>query len=284
MTLREALAAGRERLRRAQIEDRDPDVWYLLEEAAGVGRAAYFMNPDREMTKKEVLRYEEILERRARHVPLQYILGKQEFMGLEFLVSDAVLIPRQDTEILVCEILKESKGCSVLDVCTGSGCIIISLVRLGGVTRAVACDISEPALNLAKENAKRLGAEVEFLQGDLMEPVTGRFDIIVSNPPYIASGEIEGLMPEVRDYEPRLALDGSEDGLVFYRRILAQAGEHLSARGRIWFEIGCDQAEAVSGLLLEHGYHDIRVIQDYSGLDRVVCGARSESVLEEAYV
>ncbi len=284
MTLREALTTGRKRLCQAGIEESEPDVWYLLQEAAGVRRAGYFMNPDREMTPEEAAVYEDLIEKRTRHIPLQYIIGKQEFMGLEFLVSDAVLIPRQDTEILVCEVLKESKGHSVLDVCTGSGCIIISLARLGGITRAAACDISGDALAVARENARRLGVSVEFYQGDLFDPVEGRFDVIVSNPPYIASGEIDGLMPEVRDYEPRLALDGSGDGLVFYRRILARAGEHLNAGGRIFFEIGCDQAAAVSGLLSEYGYRDIRVVRDYSGLDRVVCGSLAESKWEESNV
>ncbi|MBO5197465.1 MAG: peptide chain release factor N(5)-glutamine methyltransferase [Lachnospiraceae bacterium] len=271
MTCQTALKEGKERLLSAGIEEAALDAWYLLSAASGISRAEYFTEPQRELKEEAALQYLEGIAKRERHVPLQYILGTQEFMGLEFEVSEAVLIPRQDTEILVCEAMKAAKGASVLDVCTGSGCIIISLAKLAGAAKAAACDLSKEALLIAERNAKRLGVEVEFLQGDLFEPVAERYDVIVSNPPYIASAELEELMPEVRDYEPRLALDGSGDGLVFYRRIAAEAGKYLNPGGQLFLEIGCEQAEAVSGFLRENGYGDIRVVKDYAGLDRVVC-------------
>ena len=283
MTRKEALACGEERLIKAGIDEAGLDAWYLFAEVSGITRAQYFLDPEQTLSEECVQKYEAMLAKREKRVPLQYIIGNQEFMGLEFEVSEAVLIPRQDTEILIYEAMKlirakkagaaglSKAGCSVLDVCTGSGCIIISLAKLAGLGRAAACDISAEALAVAGRNAQRHEADVEFYQGDLFEPITDRYDMIVSNPPYIASGEIEELMPEVREYEPELALDGGKDGLIFYRRLAKEAGAHLTSGGFVLFEIGCEQGAAVSELLLENGYRNIRIIKDYAGLDRVVC-------------
>ena len=194
-------------------------------------------------------------------------------MGLKFHVSPHVLIPRQDTEILVEEALKRIRpGMDVLDLCTGSGCIIISMKKYQGQIRAAACDNSPQALAVARENAALNGVSVQFLEGDLFRPVEGMFDAIVSNPPYIPTGELAGLMPEVRDFEPRSALDGDADGLIFYRRIVNDAKNHLKPGGFLLFEIGCDQGKDVSELMWQAGYQDRNVIKDLAGLDRVVAG------------
>ena len=198
-------------------------------------------------------------------------------MGLEFGVNEHVLIPRQDTEILVEEVMREPfDGEQILDLCTGSGCILLSLLHYSNGCHGVGVDISPEALQVAKGNAKRLGIsdeQVEFQEGDLFAPLEkGRkFDLLVSNPPYIQSSVIPTLMPEVREHEPMLALDGMEDGLFFYRKITEQASRWLRTGARIYFEIGYDQAADVEQLLREAGFAEIRTVQDYAGLDRVVC-------------
>lgn len=194
-------------------------------------------------------------------------------MGLPFKVNSNVLIPRQDTETLVEEALKVVKpGEKVLDLCTGSGCIIISILKNVPGAQGTAIDISKQALLVAKENAKRNGVSVDFEWSNLFEHVTGTFDVIVSNPPYIPSEEVLKLMPEVQFFEPVLALDGKEDGLYFYREIIASCREYLKPEGTVLFEIGYDQGSAVSGLLKDAGFLDVRVIQDLAQNDRVVTG------------
>ena len=193
-------------------------------------------------------------------------------MGYSFLVSTATLIPRQDTEILVEEVSKEADGKRVLDLCTGTGCILLSLAKLCRLAEAVGTDISPEAVKTAEENAKRLEVEASFYCGDLFAavPEGARFDILVSNPPYIPSAVIDTLQPEVREHEPMRALDGDADGLKFYREIIKNAKNYLTNQGRIFFEIGCEQGAEVSGLLCAAGFHKIRVIKDLTGLDRVV--------------
>jgi release factor glutamine methyltransferase len=195
-------------------------------------------------------------------------------MGLEFDVSPHVLIPRQDTEILVEEALKLCEGKKVLDMCTGSGCIIISIAKLGKSAGVAAVDISAEALNVAKGNAAKNEVKVEFIESDLFEKVEGDYDIIVSNPPYIRTKVMEELMPEVKDHEPVIALDGSKDGLYFYRKITASLKQHLRSGGTILYEIGYDQGEAVRDILKQEGFTDILVKKDLSGLDRVVTARR----------
>lgn len=267
----ELLQDAKNILRNNGIADADIDAWYLLAHVFGMSRADYIIHAKDEAPKDIALIYKEMVEKRASHIPLQYITGVSEFMGLEFLVDENVLIPRQDTEILVEEVLKVCKGKSVLDICTGSGCIILSLAKLGSLKKAVGCDISVKALQVAKKNADKLGVEVTLICSDIFENIEGKYDIIVSNPPYIKSEEISSLMPEVRDHEPRLALEGGSDGLIFYRRIINDLKRFINPGGYIFFETGYDQGEAVKDLLTTAGFSDIYIKKDLSGLDRVVC-------------
>ena len=272
MTLSGLLREGREALQAAGIPEWDLDAWYLLEYAAHCTKNEYFLRPEKEVLPQEKQLYRTLIRKRSAHIPLQYLTGSQEFMGLSFFVDENVLIPRQDTEILVEEALRAlGSGMRVLDVCTGSGCILLSLLKLCAGLEGTGTDLSEKALQVAGENARRLGVEASFVQGDLFEPVSGKYDCIVSNPPYIASREVDVLMEEVRDHEPRMALDGGEDGLYFYRKIAAQSPKYLNDRGRIFLEIGFDQGEAVAGLLAP-AFDEVRIVQDLAGLDRVVCG------------
>ena len=274
MTARELLSWGEGRLSEAGIDDAKLDAWYLLEYSLPTDRVSFLMNGSKSVTEEKKQQYEVLIEKRASHTPLQHLTGVQDFMGLPFKVNEHVLIPRQDTEVLVEEVLKESKGKKVLDMCTGSGCIIISLAKLGKIESATAVDISAKALEVAKINAEALEAEVTFVESNLFDKVEGRYDIIVSNPPYIESEEVDKLAPEVKDHEPRLALDGTEDGLYFYQKIIEEADAFLTENGAIFFEIGYNQGEAVSELLRAKGYQDIKVIKDLPGLDRVVTGKR----------
>ena len=274
MTWQQVLKAGVRRLQDCKIQEAQQDAWILLEEYGQIDRAHYFLIQMEEMPQERREAYELVIEKRAQRIPVQQITGRQEFCGLEFQVNEHVLIPRQDTECLVEEALKKIKpGDRILDLCTGSGCIIISIQKLmKDQCHCFASDISEEALAVAKKNAKELRADVSFFQGDLFEPVEGRFDCMVSNPPYIESSVIEGLEPEVRDHEPMLALDGKEDGLFFYRKIIKEAKNYLQPGGWLFFEIGYLQGEAVSRLLTENGYRNVTVKKDLAGLDRMVSG------------
>ena len=245
--------------------------------------------------QEQIRTYREMIEKRASRIPLQQILGSQEFMGLDFFVNEHVLIPRQDTETLVELVLQEQQGPEkkLLDLCTGSGCIAISLAVKGGYRSVTATDLSEEALKVAERNAKMHGFAVVshtetqdapeqaghpfiFRQGDLFTAMpqseAGTFDIITSNPPYIPTAVIATLEPEVREHEPMMALDGTGDGLKFYRRIAKEAGAWLKPGGAVYLEIGYDQGKAVSELLSEAGFDKVRVVKDLPGKDRVVCG------------
>lgn len=273
MTYREAMGLGEKILTMAGIADVKTDAWMLLEMAAKIDRSYYYMHMDDEITKEQLGEYEWALKKRSEHIPLQYIVGETEFMGLPFKVNSSVLIPRQDTETLVEEALKVAKpGMKVLDMCTGSGCIIISILHHGKDLEGYASDISRHAINVAKENAKLNQVAVSFKTGDLFDHIKGKYDIIVSNPPYIRTEEIAKLMPEVQNFEPFDALDGKEDGLFFYRRIVEQAGDYLNPGGHLLFEIGHDQGADVSELMTQAGFKDVRVIKDLAGNDRVVTG------------
>ncbi len=316
-TLKEAYTLGRERLRQAGVPEADLDAWYLLESVTKITRASYLMEPDREMTERQSSRYEECISKREQRVPLQHITGEQEFMGLTFRVDENVLIPRQDTEILVeqaLELLKKGQPprsgggkLHILDLCTGSGCILLSVLHYAdkcdtgrydagqydtgmcdsgkhdagelagapGDIEGTGADISEKALSIAGQNADALGIRAEFIRGDLFENIRGEYGMILSNPPYIRSAEIDALQEEVRLHDPREALDGREDGLYFYRRITDEAREHLLPGGWLIFEIGWDQAEDVSRLMQGAGYTEVRVKKDLAGLDRVVYGRYS---------
>lgn len=348
----DVLNYGKKILKNAGIVEADLDAWYLFGQIFGISRAQYFLcareniagstaqkMAAQEQTgnsleskkaldcvelwlKEKLSAYENTLEKRASRIPLQQILGQQEFMGLTFFVNEHVLIPRQDTETLVELVLNEQKdkNVSILDMCTGSGCIAVSLKKLGGYACVEGADISEEALKVAKRNSEeilensdvnndavssrteqiqnctnltnnqnkqdnsedRMVSEVRtvpqtgviFRRSDMFSafPETERFNVIVSNPPYIPSAVIEGLEPEVRDHEPRGALDGTADGLYFYRILAEECAKHLTPGGHVYFEIGYDQGMAVKELLDNHGFKDTRVIQDLTGKDRVVCG------------
>lgn len=273
MTYRELISLGEKVLEMADIVDVKTDAWLLMEMVCKIDRNFYYMHMDEEISEEELREYEIAIKKRAEHIPLQYIIGETEFMGLKFKVNSSVLVPRQDTETLVEEALKiVSPGMKVLDMCTGSGCIIVSILHNVPKVEGFAVDISKQALNVAKENAKLNEVSVLFERSDLFDNVSGTFDVIVSNPPYIPTAEIEKLMPEVKTFEPMEALDGKEDGLYFYRKIVAKCGDYLNPGGHILFEIGHDQGEAVSTLLKEAGFAMVRVIKDLSGNDRVVTG------------
>ncbi len=273
MTYREAMLWGEEKLNTAGIADARTDAWLLLTYICKIDRTFYYVHMDEAMSPELLAEYEAVLNKRAEHVPLQYITGEQEFMGIPFRVNEAVLIPRQDTETLVEEALKITRpSMKVLDMCTGSGCILISILKNVVDVEGYGYDISKQAIKVAKENAKLNNVNATFERSDLFEEVVDKFDIIVSNPPYIPTDVIGGLMPEVAVYEPMQALDGKEDGLHFYRRIVAEASEYLNPNGRLLFEIGHDQGEAVSALMREAGFSGVRVIKDLAGNDRVVIG------------
>ena len=275
-------------LQSAGVEEAMLDARLLLEHVCGTNRNDLLVHGDKPVEEENEEKYRELLSLRAKRIPLQQITGTQDFMGLSFRVNEHVLIPRQDTEILVEEVLRQlHDGMRILDMCTGSGCILISLLHYSNGCEGVGADVSADALQVARENAERIlscelacvgdavcfsGGRVTLLESDLFTNVTGKFDRIVSNPPYIRSDVIDTLMPEVREHEPMLALDGREDGLYFYRRIVSESTAHLNGGGMLYFEIGYDQAEEVSALMKEAGFTEIQVVKDYAGLDRVVYG------------
>ena len=274
MNYREAYETGKGALAAAGIEEAELDARLLLEEICGTDRNTLLVHGDRNVTEEELAQYKEMLEKRSAHIPLQQIIGRQSFMGLDFYVDENVLIPRQDTELLVEEALQElHDGMRILDMCTGSGCILLSLLKYSNDCEGIGADISEEALKVAERNRVQLGLEnAAVIRSDLFEAVEGKFDLLVSNPPYICSDVIDTLMPEVREHEPRQALDGSADGLHFYRRILADCRAYLKPGGMLLFEIGYDQGEAVKRLMEENGFLEVEVKKDYGGLDRVVLG------------
>lgn len=293
MTLFRLLTEGTRALEQAGAPDAGLDARQLLLAAFHIDMTRFLLKRMEELPEDDYYHtaaalYRDMIAKRRRRMPLQQILGNQEFMGLTFYVNRYVLIPRQDTETLVELVLQESGGRTLLDLCTGSGCIAVSLAAKGNFTCVTATDLSEEALKVARRNAANiLGSEwnadgacekserrITFYQGNLFAalPQDGRrYDVITANPPYIPTGVISGLEPEVRDYEPMMALDGSPDGLECYRQIAAEAGAYLADGGSIYLEIGHDQGEAVRGLMENAGYQNVRVCKDLSGNDRVVC-------------
>lgn len=292
MTIREVLTKIRERLQNAGIEDFEYESWVFLDWKLHIDRAEFYMNPNGEVKEELLEELESVLKQREQRMPLQYLMGECEFMGFDFYVDARVLIPRQDTECLV-ELAVESirydknhdadnkkpkqksKQVKVLDLCTGSGCIGISVAKLCPGTEVTLADISDGALSVAKKNAQNLDANVTLVKGNLFENIESRFDYILSNPPYIPSEVIEGLMPEVKEHEPRLALDGEADGLSFYRKIINEAPDYLNPDGRIYFEIGAEQGEDLTRLMNERGFSEVKVHKDLAGLDRIVTGIYS---------
>ena len=271
---------GTDELTAHSVDNASVDAWYLLEHIYGISRVDFLIrrnDPFDKAQMKQRADYQALIRRRSEGYPVQYLTGNTEFMGLPFFVNESALIPRQDTEVLVETALVMMKPeCRLLDMCTGSGCILLSLAKLGTVAEGVGVDISEGALKVAERNRENLGlSQVRLVHSDLFESVEGVFDMIVSNPPYIPTEDIEDLMREVRDHEPHLALDGSKDGLLFYRKLAEESGRYLVPGGSLLFEIGYDQGEAVSQLLDQAGFKDIHVKKDLAGLDRVVYAVKA---------
>ncbi len=290
MTYGELYEYGKRTLGEAGVTEAALDARLLLEYICHTDRNELIVHADRNRSGMEEQFYRTVIEKRAERVPLQHITGEQEFMGLSFRVNEHTLIPRQDTEILVEEAMRHLvDGMRILDMCTGSGCILLSLLKYSNECEGIGVDISEKALEVARENAARLQISAAFLAGDLFAPLEsleaertvrgGRhgvlFDMVVANPPYIETGVIAALMPEVRAHEPLAALDGGEDGLSFYRRITTQAPAYMQRGAYLFFEIGCGQAQAVTALMQETGFGGIEVLRDYAGLDRVVYGTKA---------
>ena len=287
MTMQQLLWQGVQELNKARVPEPELDARYLLLEVFHLNLASFLALKARglgedEETEGKCREFMRLIEARAGRTPLQHLTGTQEFMGFEFLVNEHVLIPRQDTETLVELVLEEQKDREkrVLDMCTGSGCIAISLALMGRYRHVAALDVSAEALKVAAGNRDRLlggyDGGFELFERNMFSALgTDRtVDVNVSNPPYIPSRVIEGLAPEVRDHEPRIALDGSEDGLTFYRILAQEARNHLAEGGSIYMEIGYDQSEAVEGLFRTGGYRDVRTFQDLAGQDRVVRARR----------
>ncbi len=278
LTYREAARRWGESLQAAGVPEAALQAQQLLWFVCGMTPADWLMRREETMPEEEWERYCALAEKRLARVPLQHLTGEQEFMGLPFRVTPDVLIPRQDTEHLVEVALACCEGRRVLDMCTGSGCIAISIARLGKPASVTGADISEAALAVAEDNAARLGAEVAWVKSDMFAGIDGEFDVIVSNPPYIPPEQIEGLEPEVKDHEPRLALYGGEDGLDYYRTLVTEGAKHLRPAadgeegGILIVEIGFDQGVSVPALFEKAGFSAVRVRKDYAGLDRVVIG------------
>ena len=278
MTYREALKTATVQLRNAQVPDADYDARELLFYVTGMTREQWLLRSGEHITEAESTRYAELLGRRAGREPLQQITGVQYFMGLPFSVTKDTLCPRQDTELLAETAMPLCTGAKVLDMCTGTGCLAISIAKLAGPASVTAADLSKPALSVAMANAKANGAKVTFAASDMFENVGDTYDVIVSNPPYIPAEQMDTLMPEVKDNEPRMALYGGEDGLDFYRILTAEGAKHLRTAGPekkggyLIVEIGFDQGKSVPELFRAAGFSDVTVKKDYAGHDRVVMG------------
>ena len=254
-TYKEVLEDGIQLLETAAIEEARLDAWLLLEYTADITRAWYYAHMDDGLDAKTEERYRTLCTKRAQHIPLQHITGRAYFMGYEFCVDERVLVPRQDTEVLVEEAISRMRNLEkpqILDMCTGSGCILLSLLLELPQALGTGVDVSEGALCVAKENRKRLGLEqrAELIQSDLME--------------------------EVRFHDPVLALDGKENGLYFYEKITEQAGTYLKPGGWLMYEIGCDQGMDVSEIMKKNGFEQIEIKKDLAGLDRVVTGRKMQ--------
>jgi release factor glutamine methyltransferase len=257
------------------VENPRLEAEWLLCDALSLDRVGLYLNFDKPLSDEELAAYRNLVARRGRREPLQYILGSQEFMGLDFEVTPAVLIPRHDTEVLVAETVRRGgQAKSILDIGTGSGCVAICLAKALPAAEVSTVDVSADALAVARRNAERIGVAVQFFQGSLFEPFAGRrFDMVVSNPPYIPAAEIDTLQQEVREFEPVGALDGGADGLDFYRSISAGAPGYLAPGGWLLFEVGAGQAPQVLGLMKDAGFTlDCFTKTDHAGIERVVGG------------
>lgn len=283
-TYKELLEAGRGCLREKGIENSELDAWLLMEYVCEITRTWYFLHQEEQPEEKKAEQYWELVKKRGEHIPLQQLTHEAYFYGLKFYVDENVLAPRQDTESLVDEVLgkfPDDREMEILDLCTGSGCILLSILANRQGARGTGTDLSKKALAVAERNSRNLGIRARWIHSDLFEEIQGQYDIIVSNPPYIRTDVIGSLMEEVRLHEPYMALNGHEDGLYFYRKIIAQAEDYLKPKGLLAFEIGYDQGEMVSFMMKKQGYNQVEVVKDLAGLDRVVTGRKNQ---EEKYV
>ena len=293
MTWQALMKKELERLRQADIPEADNDIRLFAMDVAGCTYSTLILRMAEDATEEQAQKLHAYVTERMTHKPCQYILGTQEFMGMEFATAPEVLIPRPETELLVeqaCERLKKliekkrkqtgDRELRVLDMCCGSGCIGISVAKLVPAVAVDLADISDAAITLTKKNRERLQADCTVIQTDLFAQIEEKYDMIISNPPYIRTDEIPKLMAEVRDFEPHLALDGKEDGLYFYDKIIREAREYLYEDGYILFEIGQDQLDAVRGFLVENGYVDIEGMKDYAGLDRIAMARYLKSCVQ----
>ena len=278
MTIRQAVSWGSDKLKSHGVENAEHDSFELLSAINGMTRTFYLVNGDSFLSEEDFLLFEEYIDKRAAHIPLQHIIGKAYFYGYEFEVNGDVLVPRQDTEILVGEVMKVARsGDYILDMCTGSGCIGITIAKKFPEVKVLGIDVSEKALAVAEKNKHNLEADnIDFMLSDLFKKLNQdiTFNIIASNPPYIPTKVIDGLQDEVRLHDPILAVDGSEDGLKYYRNISSEAGKYLEPDGWLCFEIGAEQALDVSDIMEREGFRNITVIKDLAGLDRVVMGRK----------
>ena len=280
MTYFEAEKQAIQKLESAMVPNAHFDAGELLLFVTDFSKSQMLMHKPEEMPQDQLAAYEEAIAKRMERIPLQHIIGVQDFMGLTFEVNEDVLCPRLDTESVVekaLELIGPWEKPEILDVCTGSGCIAVSLYHyLKKEKKPVsvsAIDLSEAALNMAKKNALKNHAYIQFYHGSLLEPVEGKsFDMIISNPPYIPSKVVDGLMPEVKDHEPRMALDGDEDGLKFYRSITKDSKNHLTDHGILIFEIGFNQGKDVGDIMRDNGYLDVTIEKDLAGNDRIAFG------------
>lgn len=274
--VKDIVAQAKKKLDACGIVESRIDSWLLAESVLGVSRQDLFLEPEKSISEEQAQKYFEAISERAEHIPLQHITGYQQFMDFEFIVNENVLIPRPETELLVEQVISYIKEgyVKVLDMCTGSGCIAVSIDRMCANADVTAVDISEKALKVAGENNVNNQGRVTFVQSDLFENINETYDVIVSNPPYIPTSDIDTLMEEVREHEPHLALDGSADGLKFYREICTNAVNYLNKNGKIFLEIGYDQGQTVPELLRENGFSDIQVLKDLSGNDRMVIAGK----------
>lgn len=273
MTYQEAYTRACEMLEASGIEDAGTDSWILLEHVTGLSRALFYADGFQEMADDAAAKYLKLIGARTERIPVQHLTGEQEFMGLTFQVNSSVLVPRQDTEILIEQAERVLQpGMKVLDMCTGSGCIAVSLKVRHQELSIAAADISGEALDVAKQNAKNLEAKITFVHSDMFSNIEGTFDMIISNPPYIPTEEIERLEEEVKLHDPYSALDGREDGLHFYRILASESPKYLKQGGYLYMEIGYDQSRDVEMLLKEAGFTEVCTQKDLAGLDRVVTG------------
>ena len=282
-TYNELYMNARKALRNGGIEASSLEARELICYAAGKDHNSFFQYASLYATDDIELRLNDLVARRLSGEPAAYLIGEWEFYGMPLDISRDVLIPRADTEVIAERAIEiaSAKGseCRVLDLCAGSGCIGLAVAKHVPQARVVLADVSEEALHICRQNGRRnnLNKNIMVLRADALHdplPMLGTFDLIVSNPPYIRSGDIAGLDPSVRDYEPHLALDGGEDGLDFYRAIAERWQRILRPNGVLLFEVGYDQADAVEQILIRNNYHDINTLRDTQGIWRVVEGCQ----------